>query len=38
MAWLTCVTFTVGAASSGNVVEPKQMRYDDVEVTLFRQP
>lgn len=34
----TKVTFTVGAASSGNVVEPKQMRYDDVEVTLFRQP
>lgn len=34
----TKVTFTVGAAASGNVAEPKQMRYDDVELTLFRQP
>jgi len=32
----TSVTFTIGAASSGQVSEPKQMRYDDVEITLDR--
>lgn len=33
----TSVTFAVGAASSGDVNEPKQMRYDDVEITVNRQ-
>ncbi len=32
----TSLTFSVGAASSGNVIEPTQMRFDDIEITLDR--
>lgn len=34
----TSVTFSVGAALSGAVTEQKVMRYDNVEVTLTRDP
>jgi hypothetical protein len=33
----TSVTYSVGAAASGDVNEPKAMRYDNVELTLVRE-